>query len=411
MKRRVVITGIGLVSPLGNDLATSWKGLVEGKSGIGPITQFDAGDYRSQIAGEVRNFDILAYMDKASSRHVDRYTHLAIGAGDEALRDSGLEIGDDIAPRVGVMLGVAIGGLGSLEVQHSVLLNKGPKRMSPYTVPLMLANTAPGALGMRYGAHGPNYTVTSACASAAHALGDSAAMIRSGLCDVMISGGSEGVIVPLSIGGFCAMHALSTRNDDPEGASRPFSKGRDGFVIAEGAAILVLEEMEFARARGAQMYAELVGYGRTCDAHHMTAPSPDGRGAAASMRMALEEAQLPAGAIDHVNAHGTSTPAGDVGECLALRAVLGSHADRVLVTSTKSMTGHMLGAAGGAEAAFTALALKHGIAPPTINYDDPDPECAVNIVGNEARNAKMQYALSNSFGFGGTNASLILKRM
>lgn len=410
MKRRVAITGIGIVSPLGNDLATTWNGLVEGRSGIGPVTQFDKSEVRSQIAGEVRGLDPLKYMDKAESRRLDRYAHLAVAAGDEAMADSGLKIDGSNADRIGVLLGVAIGGLGSLEVQHSVLREKGAKRMSPYTVPLMLANTAPGALGMRYGAKGLNYTVTSACASAAHAIGDSATLIEHGVCDAMITGGAEGVIVALCLGAFCAMHALSTRNDAPEAASRPFAEGRDGFVIAEGAAVLILEEWELAKSRGAQIYAEIVGYGRSCDAYHMTAPSPDGAGAASAMRMALKGAGIDATAIDHINAHGTSTPAGDVAECQAIRSVFGGHADKTLVTSTKSMTGHMLGAAGGAEAAFAALALKDGIVPPTINYDQPDPECNVNVVGNAARRASMQYALSNSFGFGGTNASLILKR-
>lgn len=409
MRRRVVITGIGLVTPLGLDRETSWRGLIEGKSGIKPFENFDASRLRTQFGGEVRGFDVSKYMSKPEERRTDRYSQLAIAAADEAMSDAGYEIPESQTNQVGVLLGVALGGLRSLEENHITLLEKGPKRMSPTMVPMMLANTAPGLIAIRHGAGGPNYTLTSACASGAHAIGESAALIASGLCSAVITGGAEAVLTEFCVGGFCAMHALSTRNNEPERASRPFCIDRDGFVIAEAAAVLLLEELEAAKRRGAPIYAEVRGYGRSCDAHHITAPHPEGRGVMQALRMALATAEVSPDQIGHVNAHATSTPAGDVGEARAIREILGGS---VPVTAPKSMIGHTLGAAGAVEAAFTALSLKHQIIPPTLNYDTPDPECAIiNVVGREARPAPMEHALSNSFGFGGTNVSLLLSRV
>lgn len=408
MRRRVVITGIGLVTPLGLDRETSWRGLIEGKSGIRSFQSFDASKLRTQFGGEVRGFDVSKYLSKPEERRTDRYSQLAIAAADEAMADAGYKIPEAQANQVGVLLGVALGGLRSLEENHITLLEKGPKRLPPTMVPMMLANTAPGLIAIRHGAGGPNYTLTSACASGAHAIGESASLIASGLCSAVITGGAEAVLTEFCVGGFCAMHALSTRNAEPERASRPFCTDRDGFVIAEAAAVLLLEELEAAKRRGAHIYAEVRGYGRTCDAHHITAPHPEGRGVMQALRMALATAEVSADQIGHVNAHATSTPAGDVGEARAIREILGAE---VPVTAPKSMIGHTLGAAGAVEAAFTALSLKHQIIPPTINHDTPDPECAINVVGTEARQAPMDHALSNSFGFGGTNVSLLLSRV
>jgi 3-oxoacyl-[acyl-carrier-protein] synthase II len=406
--RRVVITGIGLVTPLGLDRESSWRALLEGKSGIRPFEGFDASRLRTQFGGEVRGFDPSKYLDKTEERRTDRYSQLALAAADEAMADAGFVIPEARANEVGVLMGVALGGLHSLEENHTTLLGKGPKRLSPMMVPMMLANTAPGLIAIRHGAGGPNYTLTSACASGAHAIGESASLIARGECSAVITGGAEAVLTELCVGGFCAMHALSTRNSEPERASRPFCRDRDGFVIAEAAAILILEELEAARRRGAPIYAEVRGYGKTCDAHHITAPHPEGRGVKQALLRALESGKVAADEIGHVNAHATSTPAGDVGEAKAIREILGSS---VPVTAPKSMIGHTLGAAGAVEAAFTALSLKHQIIPPTINYDTPDPECAVNVVGKEARPTAMKHALSNSFGFGGTNVSLLLSRI
>ncbi|HTV17832.1 MAG TPA: beta-ketoacyl-ACP synthase II [Polyangiaceae bacterium] len=408
MRRRVAITGIGLVTPLGLDRETSWRGLVEGKSGIRSFENFDASRLRTQFGGEVRGFDVSKYLSKPEERRTDRYSQLAIAAADEAMADAGYKVPESHANQVGVLLGVALGGLRSLEENHVTLLEKGPKRLPPTMVPMMLANTAPGLIAIRHGAGGPNYTLTSACASGAHAIGESAALISSGLCSAVITGGAEAVLTEFCVGGFCAMHALSTRNGEPARASRPFCSDRDGFVIAEAAAVLLLEELEAAKRRGAHIYAEVRGYGRTCDAHHITAPHPEGRGVMQALRMALATAEVPADQIGHVNAHATSTPAGDVGEARAIREILGP---KVPVTAPKSMIGHTLGAAGAVEAAFTALSLKHQVIPPTLNYDTPDPECAVNVVAHEARRVPMAHALSNSFGFGGTNVSLLLSRV
>jgi 3-oxoacyl-[acyl-carrier-protein] synthase II len=408
MRRRVVITGIGLVTPLGLDRESSWRGLLEGRSGIKPFEGFDASKLRTRFGGEVRGFEVSKYLSKPEERRTDRYSQLAIAAADEALADAGYKVPDSQTNQVGVLLGVALGGLRSLEENHLILLEKGPKRLPPTMVPMMLANTAPGLIAIRHGAGGPNYTLTSACASGAHAIGESAALISSGLCSAVITGGAEAVLTEFCVGGFCAMHALSTRNEEPDRASRPFCTDRDGFVIAEAAAVLLLEEFEAAKRRGAPIYAEVRGYGRTCDAHHITAPHPEGRGVMQALRMALATAEVPADQIGHVNAHATSTPAGDVGEARAIREILGA---KVPVTAPKSMIGHTLGAAGAVEAAFTALSLKHQIIPPTINHDTPDPECAINVVGREARPTPMEHALSNSFGFGGTNVSLLLSRV
>ena len=408
MTRRVVITGVGMVTPLGLDRETSWQALLAGQSGIRPLTSFDASRLRTRFGGEVKNFDASKYLSKPEERRTDRYSQLAIAAADEAMADSGFKVPESAPHQVGVLMGVALGGLHSLEENHATLLQRGPKKLAPMMVPMMLANTAPGLLAIRYGAVGPNYTLTSACASGAHAIGESAALIASGRCTAVITGGAEAVLTELCVGGFCAMHALSTRNDEPERASRPFCSDRDGFVIAEAAAVLILEEYEAARRRGAQIYAEVKGYGPSCDAHHLTSPHPDGRGVMQALRLALTSGGVNADQIGHVNAHATSTPAGDVGEARAIREILGG---TVPVTAPKSMIGHTLGAAGAVEAVFTALALKHQIIPPTINYDTPDPECAVNVVGKDARPAAMTHALSNSFGFGGTNVSLLLARV
>ncbi len=408
MRRRVVITGIGLVTPLGLDRETSWRALLEGKSGIKPFESFDASKLRTRFGGEVKGFDVSKYLSKPEERRTDRYSQLAIAAADEAMADAGFSVPESLTNQVGVLMGVALGGLRSLEENHVTLLEKGPKRLPPTMVPMMLANTAPGLIAIRHGAGGPNYTLTSACASGAHAIGESAALIASGQCAAVITGGAEAVLTEFCVGGFCAMHALSTRNDQPEHASRPFCTDRDGFVISEAAAVLILEELEAAKRRGAQIYGEVRGYGRTCDAHHITAPHPEGRGVMQALRNALASAEVSADQVGHVNAHATSTPAGDVGEARAIREILGSE---VPVTAPKSMIGHTLGAAGAVEAAFTALSLKHQIIPPTINYDTPDPECAINVVGREARPTPMTHALSNSFGFGGTNVSLLISRI
>jgi 3-oxoacyl-[acyl-carrier-protein] synthase II len=397
-----------MVTPLGLDRESSWNALLAGKSGIRPFENFDASRLRTRFGGEIRGFEPGKYLSKPDERRTDRYSQLAIAAGDEAMADAGFRVPEGRAHEVGVLLGVALGGLRSLEENHKALLEKGPKRLAPLMVPMMLANTAPGMLAIRHGAGGPNFTLTSACASGAHAIGESAELIRRGECSAVITGGAEAVLTELCVGGFCAMHALSTRNDEPERASRPFCTDRDGFVIAEAACVLILEELEDARRRGAHIYAEVSGYGRSCDAHHLTAPHPEGRGVMQALRSAMRSGNISKDRVGHVNAHATSTPAGDVSEARAILEILG---DQVPVTAPKSMLGHTLGAAGAVEAAFTALSLQHQVIPPTINYDVPDPECRVNVVSNEARPCAMTHALSNSFGFGGTNVSLLLARV
>jgi 3-oxoacyl-[acyl-carrier-protein] synthase II len=409
MNRRVVITGIGLVTPLGVGRETSFEGFVAGRSGIRRFELFDPSRLRSQFGGQVPAFDASKSLDKPTLRHTDRYAQLAVVAADEAVRDAGLSVAPEEAPRVGVLLGVALGGLASLERHHRMLLDKGPDRMNPFMVPMMLGNTAPGMLGIRYGARGPNFTVTSACASGAHAVGESFEAIRRGVCDAVVTGGVEAVLTELCVSGFCAMRALSTRNEAPERASRPFAKGRDGFVIAEGAGILVVEELERARARGAHVYAEIIGYAASGDAHHLTAPHPEGEGVVVAMQRALDSAGVSPADVDHINAHATSTPMGDAGEARAIGRVFGEHAERILVTANKSMIGHTLGAAGGIETAVLALTLERGIIPPTLNYDEPDPNCPVTVVAGEAQRKRVRIGVKNSFGFGGTNASLVLR--
>jgi 3-oxoacyl-[acyl-carrier-protein] synthase II len=410
MTKRAVITGIGLMTPLAVGREKSWSELVQGKSGIRRFTLFDPARLKTQFGGEVPDFDPTVWLDKPTVRRTDRYTQLAIAAADEAVADAGLTIEPEHAARAGVIVGVALGGLASLEHHHSLLLDKGPERMNPFMVPMMLANTAPGMLAIRYGARGPNFTITSACASGAHAIGESLELIRRGVSDVVLTGGVESTLTELCVSGFCAMRALSTRNDDPAGASRPFAEGRDGFVIAEGAGIVVLEELEHAQARGARIYAEVAGYGSSADAHHITAPHPEGEGVFIAIERALKSAGLTASAVEHVNAHATSTPAGDEGEVRALRRVFGERTRELLVTAPKSMIGHTLGAAGGIETGVLALTLHHSLIPPTINCDAQDPACDITLVKDRAREGKIEVALKNSFGFGGTNASLVLRR-
>jgi 3-oxoacyl-[acyl-carrier-protein] synthase II len=410
MSRRAVITGIGLMTPLGVGRDKSWSELVLGHSGIRPFTLFDPSRLRTRFGGEVPDFDPLAWLDKPTARRTDRYTQLAVAAADEAVADASLTVDEGHAQRAGVLLGVALGGLASLEHHHALLLEKGPDKMNPFMVPMMLANTAPGMLAIRHGARGPNYTVTSACASGAHAIGESLELIRRGVADVMITGGVESTLTELCVSGFCAMRALSTRNDAPAEASRPFALGRDGFVIAEGAGVVILEELEHARARGARIYAEVAGYGSSADAHHITAPHPEGDGVVLAMERALASAGVNAAEVDHVNAHATSTPMGDEGEARAIRRVFADRTSSVLVTAPKSMIGHTLGGAGGIETAILALTIQRSLIPPTINAEESDPGCNLNVVTGAARETRVSVAIKNSFGFGGTNASLLLKR-
>ena len=411
MRRRVVITGVGLITPLGLDTASSWEALVHGRSGVGPITRFDVSSYPCRIAAEVRGFVAENHIDRKDARKMDLFTHYAVVASDEALAASGLRIAESNADRVGVYIGSGIGGLPLLESQHGELLRSGPRRVSPFFIPGMILNLAAGHVSIRTGARGPNLAVATACASGTHAIGESFRLIREGYADAMIAGGTEAVICPLALAGFSSMKALSTRNDDPEAASRPFDAQRDGFVMGEGAGILVLEEREHALARGAPITAEVVGYGLSADAFHISAPCEDGSGAVLAMRGALADAGAALETVDYINAHGTSTPAGDRVETLAVKALFGEHAYRLAFSSTKSMTGHLLGAAGGVETAFTALALRDGVMPPTINQVERDPECDLDVVPNAARRAPIRLALNNSFGFGGTNASILLARV
>ncbi len=409
--RRVVVTGIGVISPIGNDLKSFWGNLVEGKSGIGEITQFDSSTYDCHIAGEVRSFDPKPYFKNPKDvRRSDRYTQLAMASAKLALEDSGIDLEKVDRSRFGVLMGSGIGGLKTLEDQHTILMNKGPARVSPFMVPMMIVNMASGLISMEYGLEGPNFAIVSACATAAHSIGEAWRMIRTGEAELFLAGGSEAVVCRLGISGFCSMKAMSTRNNEPEKASRPFDRDRDGFVMGEGAGILVLEEYEHARARGAQIYCELAGYGLTADAYHMTAPRADGTTVARAMKVALDLAGTPVDQLDYINAHATSTPVGDICETVAIKLLAGDHAKNgLLVSSTKSMTGHLLGGAGGVESAVCALAIKHGVIPPTINLDNPDPECDLDYVPNVARERKIRVALNNSFGFGGHNATLVFK--
>jgi 3-oxoacyl-[acyl-carrier-protein] synthase II len=410
VNRRVVVTGIGLVSALGVGTEATWEGLCAGRSGIGPITRFDAEAFAARIAAEVKGFDPLSYVDKKDVKKMDPFIHYAIAASQFAASDAGLVIGPGNATRVGVFIASGIGGFGTIEREHRALLEGGPRKISPFFIPAAIINLAAGQVSIRLGAKGPNLSTSTACAASAHAVGEAFEMIRRGAADAMVVGGSEAAITPMGVGGFAAMRALSTRNEEPERASRPFDQERDGFVIGEGSGIVILEELEHARRREARAYAEVVGYGATADAYHITAPSEDGDGAVRVMTMALESAGVRPDQVQYINAHGTSTPFNDKLESLAIRTLFGAHADRLAVSSTKSMTGHTLGAAGGIEAAITALAVFHQTMPPTINQDTPDPECTLDYVPWKARTAPITYAMSNSFGFGGTNAALLLRR-
>lgn len=412
-KKRVVITGMGMVSPLGLTVEESWKACKAGQSGIGPITRFDATGFSARIAGEVKNFDPAAYgIDAKESKKMDIFSMFALAAAKQAWEDSAIaDAGYDLS-RVGCILGVGIGGLGYLERVHETYLQSGPRRITPFLIPAMISNLAPGHIGIRYGLKGVNFTVTSACTSSTHAIGESYRMIKEGVQDAVVTGGAESTISAIAIGGFASMKALSTRNDEPEKASRPFDKDRDGFVMSEGGVVFVLEEYERAVQRGAKIYAEIVGYGTSCDANHITAPCADGSGAIGCMTNALESAGLKPEQINYVNTHGTSTPVGDIAETAAVKKVFGAHAHNgLLVGSTKSMTGHLLGAAGAIEAAFSALAIIDGIVPPTINLDNPDEGCDLDYIAHTARVVDLTYAMSNSFGFGGTNASVILGKV
>ncbi len=407
--RRVVVTGVGLVSPLGIGTAETWRGLVAGRSGAGPITRFDASDFSSRIACEVKGFDPLDYADRRDARKMDTFIQYALAASLFAAEDAGLETPLADPDRVGVVISSGIGGFETIEREHRKLLEKGPRRISPFFVPAMVVNLAAGWVSIRLGARGPNSAMATACSAGAHAVGEAFRLIRHGHADVMVAGGAEATITPMCIGGFASMKALSTRNDEPERASRPFDRDRDGFVVGEGAGILVLEEREAALARGATLYAEVLGYGMSGDAFHITAPSEDGSGAVRVMQAALAEAGAAPEDVDAVNAHGTSTPLNDRIETAAIRRVFGGHADRLAVSSTKSMTGHLLGGAGGLEAGIACLTLRHQTLPPTINYETPDPDCDLDNVPNTARPATVRSVLSNSFGFGGTNVSLLFR--
>jgi 3-oxoacyl-[acyl-carrier-protein] synthase II len=408
--RRVVITGMGLVSPLGNDLKSFWDNLSNGRSGIGPITLFDVTQYDCRIAGEVKNFDPAAWFNNPrDARRSDRFTQLAVAAAKMALADSGLALPAANPDRIGVMVGSGIGGLKTMEDQHTILMNRGPSRISPFMIPMLISNMASGIISMEHGLQGPNYATVSACATSAHGIGEAWRMIREGDADAFVAGGSEAAIVPLGIGGFGAMKALSTRNDEPTRASRPFDKGRDGFVMGEGAGILVMEELEHAKARGANIYAEIAGYGLSADAYHMTTPLENGEGAQRCMRMALKKAGLNPEQVDYVNAHGTSTPVGDLCETRAVKAVFGQHAHQLSVSSTKSMTGHLLGAAGVVESIACTLAIQNSVVPPTINLENPEDECDLDFTALSAKERKIRVAVNNSFGFGGHNATLIIR--
>jgi 3-oxoacyl-[acyl-carrier-protein] synthase II len=406
--RRVVVTGLGAVAPNGIGIEDFWSNLIRGVSGIAPITRFDASKHDAQIAGEVKGFDPLQWMEKKEVRKMDLFIQYATAAAQIAYDDSGLKVTDENRERFGVVVGTGMGGIPALEESHKILLERGPGRISAYFIPSIITNMGSGQISMRFGMKGPNSCVCTACATGNHAIGDSFRIIQRGEADVMVAGGAEAVITPLTIGGFCAMKALSTRNGEPTRASRPFDKDRDGFVMGEGSGIMVLETLEHAQRRGARIYAELVGYGMSADAYHITLPAPDG--AVRSMRLTLEDAKVSPGQVDYINAHGTSTPAGDLNETQAIKTVFGEHARSLAVSSTKSMTGHLLGAAGGIESVITVLAIVRGMLPPTINYDTADPECDLDYVPNTSRSAAVQYALTNSFGFGGTNASLLFKR-
>ena len=410
LRKRVVVTGLGLVIPTGIGVQTAWKNICEGRSGIGRLTRFDPTGFETQIAAEVKGFNPESYIEKKEIKKMDLFIQYALAATREALEDSQLKITPDNSEQIGVIVGTGLGGLPTIEKYHQVLMEKGPSRITPFFIPMLIANLASGQIAIHFGPRGPNTCVVTACATGAHCIGDAFRAIVYGDAKAIIAGGTEANITPLTIGGFNAMKALSTRNDEPEKACRPFEKNRDGFVIAEGAGILILEELEFALNRGARIYSEIVGYGYTGDAYHITAPSPDGDGAARCMRMAIRDAGLSPEEIEYINAHGTSTPLNDATETQAIKAVFEGHAKKIPISATKSMTGHLLGAAGSTEAIFTVLSIRDGIFPPTINYEEPDPECDLDYVPNVARRKSVQTAMSNAFGFGGTNATLIFKK-
>jgi len=410
MARRVVVTGVGLVTPLGTGVDKTWNALCEGKSGIAPITRFDASDFMVQIAAEVKDFQADEFIDKKLAKHLDLFVQYAIAAAEMALKDSRFSVTEDNATRVGVITGCGLGGLPSIEKWHQIALDRGVKRITPFFIPMVIPNMGAGQISIVQKAKGPNMSVSTACAAGTHAVGEAYNMVRDGRCDVAITGGSESTICPLAVGGFNSMKALSRRNDEPEKASRPFDRERDGFIIAEGAGILLLEELEHAKARGAKIYAEMAGYGLSGDGYHMAAPAEDGDGAIRCMQAALQDAEMSASDIDYINAHGTSTPLNDIVETRAIKKVFGSHAAALAVSSTKSMTGHMLGGAGGIESVFTALTIHHQIAPPTVNLENPDDECDLDYVPGSAREMNIRAAMSNSFGFGGTNAVIIMKK-
>ncbi len=410
-RRRVVVTGLGIVCPIGNAVAEAWSSVLAGKSGISRITRFDAAALSSQIAGEVKNFDVAAYLSPKEARRMDRFIHLGLAAGVQAIKDSGIQVTEANAVRIGVNIGSGIGGLPMIEDTHNDVLKGGPRKISPFFIPSTIINMISGNLSIMFGLKGPNLAMVTACTTSTHCIGEAGRLIEYEDCDVMVAGGAEATITLLAVGGFAAARALSTRNDDPATASRPWDKDRDGFVLGEGAGVLVLEELEHAKKRGATIYAELAGYGMSGDAYHMTAPQEGGEGAARCMENALRNAGLNREDIDYINAHGTSTPLGDLAETVAVKRCFGEHAKKLAISSTKSMTGHLLGAAGGVEAIFSALAVHHQVAPPTANLFNQDPACDLDYVPNTARRMPMRTALSNSFGFGGTNGTLIFKRV
>jgi 3-oxoacyl-[acyl-carrier-protein] synthase II len=405
-----VVTGLGLVTPLGIGVKETWEKLCQGKSGIGPITRFDARSFRTRIAGEVKGFNAIDFLPQKLIKRLDVFIHYALASARMAMEQSGLKITPELAPLVGVMTGCGLGGLRTIEDMHSIYLSRGPDRISPFFIPMLIANMAPGQIAIEYGAKGPNLSIQTACAAGNHAIGDSFKLIQRGAAKAMICGGVEAVITPLAVGGFNAMRAISVRNEEPEKASRPFDRDRDGFVMGEGSGIMILEDLEFALERGAPILAEIVGYGLTGDAYHMTAPSPDGDGAIRCMQMALADAGMKPGDVQYINAHGTSTGLNDEAETLAIKAVFKDHSTQLAVSSTKSMTGHLLGGAGGVESVFSVLTIQEGLIPPTINLDNPDPKCDLDYVPHQARKAEVRAAMTNSFGFGGTNAVLLFKK-
>ncbi|MGD1990388.1 MAG: beta-ketoacyl-ACP synthase II [Chromatiales bacterium] len=408
--RRVVVTGLGLVTPLGNDVSTTWEAILAGKSGIRPITHFDISEFSVRFGGTIVDFDITEYITQKDARKMDPFIHYGMAAGIQAIRDSGLETTDENAERIGVAIGAGIGGIYTIENNYDAFLKKGPRKISPFFVPSAIINMVAGNLSIMHGYKGPNISIVSACSTGAHNIADAVRMIQFGTVDAMLAGGAEYATTPIGIGGFAAARALSTRNEEPELASRPWDSGRDGFVLGDGAGVMMVEELEHAKARGAKIYAEIVGVAMNSDAYHMTSPSPNGQGAGRCMELALMDAGINKEEVDYINAHGTSTPAGDLAETNGIKGAFGDHAYKLAVSSTKSMIGHLLGAAGGVEAIFSALAVQDQVAPPTINHDDPDPECDLDYVPNSAREMKIDVALSNSFGFGGTNGTLVFKR-